>query len=306
MTDGHLPWITLVTPSYNQARYLRTTIESVLAQGYPRLNYLIMDGGSTDGSVDIIREYSSRLTHWETGPDAGQSDAIRKGFERGGGEIINWLNSDDYLEPGALRRVADLAAREPDAALLAFPVRDFHDADHGQQTVRVSIPGHLAVDNLLLRRRPRPRRHQPGVFIRRDDYERVGGLRTDMHYCMDFDLYLRIVATGRGVAYGDGVVASFRHHEAAKTRSGTHFVRCVLEYAEAAERVGLELGRAPVHAPHAPLLVAACLAALRNRSTRDLGTALSAMRRIGLPSVIGGASVFAVRRYVLGRRDELP
>ena len=113
-----LPRITLVTPSFNQAPYLGATIRSVLGQGYPDLEYIVMDGGSTDGSVGIIRRHEADLAFWKSAPDGGQSDALRQGFSRATGEVLGWLNSDDTLEPGALLDVGELFARRPDANLL--------------------------------------------------------------------------------------------------------------------------------------------------------------------------------------------
>src|SRR5262249_529742 len=107
MSLTELPSITIVTPSYNQVAYIEETIESVLSQGYPRLEYIIIDGGSTDGSVEIIRKYEKHLAYWVSEKDKGQSDAINKGFRRATGEIFNWLCSDDTLEPGALVRVGE-------------------------------------------------------------------------------------------------------------------------------------------------------------------------------------------------------
>jgi glycosyltransferase involved in cell wall biosynthesis len=306
MTNGPCPSVLLVTPSFNQARYLRTTIESVLSQDYPNLRYIVMDGGSTDGSVDIIKEYADRLTYWESGPDGGQTAAIRRGFEIGGGEIINWINSDDYLEPGALRRVAELAAKHPDAAMLAFPVRNFTNTQDGEQDINVSIPSSIALPNMLLARRPRARRHQPGIFLRRTAYETAGGLNPALHIAMDYDLHLRMLGDGGTVAYGDAIVANFRKHADAKTASARNAIVFVCEVADSAEAVYKRTGHTASFRPLAPVIASALLAAIRNRSHHDAADALRAATRIGWGSMITGSATFVFRRYVLGRRDELP
>ena len=300
------PWVTLVTPSFNQARYLRATIESVLSQGYPKLRYIVMDGGSTDGSVDIIREYADRLTHWESGPDGGQTAAIRRGFEIGGGEILNWINSDDFLEPGALWRVAELAAKAPDAAMLAFPVRNFVDIPSGTRELSISVPRALWLENMLLTRRPRTRRHQPGIFLSRTAYESAGGLDDRFHICMDFDLHLRIVAAGGKVAYGQEVVANFRKHADAKTAAARGALAFVREYSETAISAGLKANQRVSLSPLAPLIVSALMAATSQWSARAFSEALRTIGVIGVPAMLRGSAEFAFRRYVLGSRDELP
>ena len=113
-----LPKISVVTPSFNQAPFLEETIQSVLSQGYPDLEYIVMDGGSTDGSAEIIGKYADRLTDWKSAKDGGQADAIRTGFARATGEILCWLNSDDTIAPGTLRRIGEFFAANPDVDLV--------------------------------------------------------------------------------------------------------------------------------------------------------------------------------------------
>ena len=112
------PLVSIVTPSYQQAQFLEETIQSVLAQDYPRLEYIVVDGGSTDGSVELIERHADRLTWWTSEPDAGQTAALNKGFARARGEILGWLSSDDTLLPGAVARVVEELERDPDAVLV--------------------------------------------------------------------------------------------------------------------------------------------------------------------------------------------
>jgi glycosyltransferase involved in cell wall biosynthesis len=109
------PSISIVTPSLNQGRFLRQCLHSVFEQRYPSVEVLVIDGGSTEGSLDVLREFDDRLAYWKSGPDAGQSDAINQGFQRATGDLVSWLNADDFLLPGALQALADTHSRQPDA-----------------------------------------------------------------------------------------------------------------------------------------------------------------------------------------------
>ncbi|MCA9999452.1 MAG: glycosyltransferase [Anaerolineales bacterium] len=214
-----LPTITVVTPSYNQAAYLEASLRSVLDQNYPALRYIVMDGGSTDGSVDIIRHYADKLTHWVSQPDAGQSDAILKGFETASpasGDILTWLNSDDVLLPGALHTVGKIFARYPHIHWLTG------------QPANMDVEGHLRLTSLKVGRfRSLIQRgwyhgrglgfiRQEGTFWRRSLWQQVGGLNPALHYAMDFDLWRRFAAYAQLVTV-DQHLAAFRSQPDQKT-----------------------------------------------------------------------------------------
>lgn len=212
-----LPRITLVTPSYNQGDYLRDTIESVLDQGYPDLEYMVMDGGSTDQSVEIIRRYERHLSHWVSAPDSGQSAAIIAGFARATGSVMNWLNSDDLLLPGALAAVA--AARLERGADLIVG-EDLHFRDTPSKPVRHLKPGGYSWPDCIRFWQGDFVHHQPCTYFTRSLYERVGGLDARLHYVMDTDLYCRMLHTGPvELAYIRQPISAFRLHAESKTSS---------------------------------------------------------------------------------------
>ncbi len=207
------PRISVVTPSFNQAEFLEETIRSVLLQDYPDLEYIVIDGGSTDGSVDIIRRYEPWLAHWVSEPDRGQSHAINKGFERATGELLAWLNSDDIYEPGALRRVAQAwLERESDAIMIVGDGR-WVEADgepYGLKRCRA-----YAFEDLLAYY-DKNYLCQPAVFFSREALRRAGPVAEDLHFTMDLDLWLRMRSQA-DLAYVPAVLARMRRHESAKT-----------------------------------------------------------------------------------------
>lgn len=210
--------ISIVTPSLNQAQYLESTIRSILGQNYPDLEYVIIDGGSTDGSVDIIRKYEGQLAYWVSEPDTGQGEAINKGFRHTTGEILTWLNSDDMLLPGALSLVSDLFAKNPEIAWLTgrscgidAPGRICElgpPMGHPRLMIRLGWYHGRSVLGFI---------QQEGTFWRRALWERAEGrLETERHYSMDFDLWQRFAAHASLVTV-DSVLAAFRYHPARKS-----------------------------------------------------------------------------------------
>ncbi len=209
--DSRWPRISVVTPSFNQARYLERTILSVLNQGYPNLEYMIIDGGSTDGSVEIIRKYERRLAFWVSERDRGQSHAINKGFARSTGEILAWLNSDDTYPPETLSYVGSWFQRHKKTDLLYgetiivdeedVPLRILKDVRYCRGALN-----YWAV-NIV----------QPNAFWRREAMMRVGELNIDYHYVMDIDLWLNLQKTGSRFKYARRPLASFRVHPESKS-----------------------------------------------------------------------------------------
>jgi len=202
--------VSIVTPSFNQVQYLEQTLRSVLEQDYPSLEYIVVDGASTDGSVEIIRQYSDRLAWWVSETDKGQGDAINKGLARAQGEIIAWLNSDDYYLPHTISAAVKIFEQNPDAALV---YGDMYAVDERGETTNVLKYKQLSLEDLLCFQII----GQPAVFFRREAYEKAGGLDTSFHFMLDHHLWIRIAQQGKILHVAD-VWAAARFHAQAKNR----------------------------------------------------------------------------------------
>ncbi len=207
---AELPRITVVTPSFNQARYVEQTIRSVLDQNYPNLEYIVIDGGSTDESPEIIQRYGSRLAYWVSEKDRGQTHAINKGMERATGEIRAYLNSDDLYLPGTLQRIAQAYLENPGADLFHGKCRiiDADGSTVGQRTA--SIYAFEEVVDLWGVWWKRRNFVQPEVFWTRRIAEKIGPFREELYYVMDYEYWARMLLAGADVCTLDCELSCFR------------------------------------------------------------------------------------------------
>lgn len=211
MFPSSWPRITIITPSFNQGEFLENTILSILNQNYPNLEYFIVDGGSTDSSLETIKKYQDRLDWWVSEPDRGQSHAINKGLARATGEIINWINSDDLLFPGALKRVAECFQRHRGTVHLM--VGENARISAIGEILQISSPPSpwaFSLRNLII-----PIGQQSTFFTRRA-LDLVGFLNEDLHAIMDMDFYSRILGQGGSLVRIRGLVGAIRNHAEAK------------------------------------------------------------------------------------------
>jgi glycosyl transferase family 2 len=231
------PKITIITPSFNQGRFIEETIRSVLLQNYPNLEYFVYDAGSSDGSVQTIRTYEPWLSFWVSEQDRGQAHAINRGLARASGEIIAWLNSDDTYRPGALAAAAAAAARYPDAAVV-YADANWVDTDGRLLRSVLSLP----YDRHYLLREANciP---QSSAFLRRRAFLDAGGLDESLHFAMDYDLWLKLGQTGHLVHVPE-VWSHARIHAAAKTSSGD------IGYSKEVERVARKHGGSGLPSGH--------------------------------------------------------
>ncbi|MDK2979892.1 MAG: hypothetical protein PWQ55_239 [Chloroflexota bacterium] len=211
VNEQRAPVVSIITPSYNQAGYLEETIQSVLGQTYPNIEYILIDGGSTDGSRAIIEKYADKLAYWESVKDKGQTDAINKGFARASGEIIAWLNSDDTLEPQAVAEAMAFLNENPEVGLV------YGDANYidGQGRVIGRFPA--AQTDLARLRTGYVHIPQQASFFRKSLWDRVGPLDDSFFFAMDYDLWTRLAAVSELHYLAGRVWANFRLHADAKT-----------------------------------------------------------------------------------------
>jgi len=227
--SSQFPRISVITPSLNQGEFLDTCIESVLAQEYPNLEFIVIDGGSTDGSLEIIKAHADHFTHWVSEPDNGQSHAINKGLQRATGELVTWLNADDFFYPGALQAMAEAWAANPDAAFYWGNGNRVHR--DGQKRFSHYPDADVFFDrtalieglNYIL---------QPATFINHKVLASAGFLDESLHYGMDTDLWIRLSGVAEPVRVS-ACIAANREYGDTKSLSGsfkrTEELRCLAE-----------------------------------------------------------------------------
>lgn len=244
------PKVSIVTPSYNQGEFIEETIRSVIGQTYRNIEYVVIDGGSSDQTTSILERYSPRLASWVSEPDSGFAEALEKGFRRCSGEILAYLNSDDLLAPDAVAEAVRLLLTRQDAVMV-YGNRICIDRSSRLLYVRPSLPflagspfAHIVIG-------------QESCFWRRDAYDQVGGIRRDFRFAVDYDLFCRLARAGT-IVHSGRIWGLFRKHAGSKTMTSYR----TLGRAEVA-RVQQEIwGRRLLAVEKAPVLAACRLYAL--------------------------------------------
>ena len=230
--------ITIVTVCLNQADTIEAAMRSVLDEQPGPVEYIVIDGGSTDGTAEIIERYRSRLAHFVSEPDRGQADALNKGFTQATGDVVGWLNADDLLMPGALELVRGLFSRDECDVLCGTCRYEYPDGAVRVQDVTEHELSYLAVYDPI---------HQPSCFWRRNWHERVGGLDAGLEFGMDWDLWLKLTRAGARFKTIDKVLSVYRVTGANKTsvggeRRNREMYRILQRYNSGRSRVLAELG----------------------------------------------------------------
>jgi len=230
------PWpkISIVTPSYNQGQFIEETIRSVLLQGYPNLEYIIIDGGSTDSTVEIIKKYDSWISYWVSESDQGQADAVNKGWLRSSGQLLGWLNSDDRYEPGAFKTVAGRLIQDPGTVMI---YGDCDSIDHNSEFVTTKRMNDYGLESLLFGKQM----PQPAVFVGRSAAKKIGFLDKSLQWALDTDFFIKMWLEYEpdSIHYISEAVASSRVYSTTKSSVGVERItrerRLVLEKANSNE-----------------------------------------------------------------------
>jgi glycosyltransferase involved in cell wall biosynthesis len=205
------PLVSMVTPSFNQAAFLEETICSVLEQDYPNVEYLVVDGGSSDGSVEIIERHADRLAWWTSEPDRGQANALNKGFARARGDYVGWLCSDDTLFPGAVSRLVEVLEADP-SLMVAYGDAVYTDEHSEQKDLALSGTW----DPVRMVREAQVRNQQPASLYRRRGWEAAGPLNELAWYYLDYEFTVRLAGVGPG-AHVPETLATYRIHGSGKS-----------------------------------------------------------------------------------------
>lgn len=216
------PKFTVVTPTYNQGQFIEKTIDSVLSQGYPNLEFIIIDGGSQDSTVEVIKKYEKHLTYWVSEPDRGQSHAINKGMAKATGDYLTWLNSDDWYLPGALQHMRELFAANPKAGMVVGAGRivdnmgkEVNFISPPQEITLESLYGWLIGGNFL----------QPSSAYTKRAWEAAGQIDESIHIALDLELWLRMAKAGVKFVTTDTILSEALSHPQAKTTAFEDLMR---------------------------------------------------------------------------------
>lgn len=205
------PLVSIITPSFNQGKFLEETMLSVLNQDYPNIEYIVIDGGSTDESLEVIKKYQHRLAYWVSEKDQGQTEAINKGFSRAGGQILAWLNSDDTYTPGAVRAAVEYLTAHPETGMV------YSDLDFIDENGRAIGRFNAAQTDLPRLRRGYVHIPQPAAFFRAELWKKIGPLDPTFFFAMDYDLWVRLAGIAEFKYLPGRAWANFRLHSDGKT-----------------------------------------------------------------------------------------